>query len=196
MAQGIAFCGLNGAGKSTLAHALAKRTGRFEIDTEDFYFPEQKDSRKLALEGAEKIKTCHLGDIPFSVSRTKDEAQAAILRQMEAHPQFVLAGVTLNWCSEIVRRIGIVFLVQTPPQERVRRIQQREVFRFGERVLPGGDMYAQQCEFRKTALERDPAAAEQSLQALKCPVVRVDGTLPVEQNLEMILKRLSCLSEK
>lgn len=189
MAQGIAFCGLNGAGKSTLAHAVARETGRFEIDAEDYYFPEQSASRLSALEN-DPAETRHLGALPFSVSRTKDEAQAAMLADMQKNPRFVLAGVTLNWSSEILARIGLVFYVQTPAQERVRRIRQREELRFGDRVLPGGDMYDQQREFRKTALERDPAAVEQSLIRLKCPIVPVDGTLPPEKNLEMILGQL------
>ena len=48
--MGIAIFGLNGAGKSTLAHALAKKLNFYEIDVEDYYFPEQMQSRKNALE--------------------------------------------------------------------------------------------------------------------------------------------------
>ena len=44
--RGIAIFGLNGAGKSTLGHALAKESGYFEMDMEDYYFPEQRESRK------------------------------------------------------------------------------------------------------------------------------------------------------
>ena len=36
MVQGIAIFGLNGGGKSTLAHAVAKQTGYFEMDVEDY----------------------------------------------------------------------------------------------------------------------------------------------------------------
>ena len=50
MAEGIAIFGLNGGGKSTLAHALAQRMGYYEMDVEDYYFPEQKMSRMSALE--------------------------------------------------------------------------------------------------------------------------------------------------
>ena len=57
-------------------------------------------------------------------------------------------------------------------------------------------MYEQQSEFRKMAFERDIAAVEQSLRGLKCPVLRLDGTLPVEQNLKIILERLTCMTEK
>ena len=52
MAEGIAIFGLNGGGKSTLAHALAQRMGYYEMDVEDYYFPEQKMSRMSALENA------------------------------------------------------------------------------------------------------------------------------------------------
>ena len=190
-ALGIAVCGLNGAGKSTLAHLLAQRTGWFEMDAEDYYFPEQRDSRRSALEGGMPADMGrYLGGLPFSVSRTKDEVSAAMLADMRAHPHFILAGVTMNWPDEILERIGMAFYVTVPAQERVRRIQMREQARFGERVLPGGDMYAQQCEFRKTALERDPAAVEESLKRLKCPVVLLDGTLAPQENLKKILERL------
>ena len=195
MKGGIAICGLNGAGKSTLAHALAQKTGWFEMDAEDYYFPEQRDSRRSALEGGTPADTRqYLGGLPFSISRTKDEVCSAMLADMRSHPHFILAGVTLNWPDEILARIGMAFHVILPAQERVRRIRMREEARFGERVLPGGDMYAQQCEFRKIALERDPAAVEESLKKLRCPVVLLDGTLAPQQNLNKILERLDCFA--
>ena len=63
MIHGIAIFGLNGGGKSTLAHALAKQTGYFEMDMEDYYFPEQRESRKQALEDNRTIDTVHLGEL-------------------------------------------------------------------------------------------------------------------------------------
>ena len=41
MIRGIAIMGLNGCGKSTLAHTIAKRLDFYEMDVEDYYFPEQ-----------------------------------------------------------------------------------------------------------------------------------------------------------
>ena len=57
MIRGIAIFGLNGGGKSTLTHALAKQTGYFEMDAEDYYFPEQRASRIWALENDSIIDT-------------------------------------------------------------------------------------------------------------------------------------------
>ena len=86
MIDGIAIFGLNGGGKSTLAHALAKQINYFEMDVEDYYFPEQKASRKWALENNSMIDTEYLGELPFSISRTKQEVQTAILEDIKAHP--------------------------------------------------------------------------------------------------------------
>ncbi len=66
MIRGIAIFGLNGGGKSTLTHALAKQIDYFEMDVEDYYFPEQRKSRKWALENDSVIDTEYIGELPFS----------------------------------------------------------------------------------------------------------------------------------
>ena len=56
MIHGIAIMGLNGCGKSTLTHALSKAIGFYEMDVEDYYFPEQKRSRQAVLEHQRDVK--------------------------------------------------------------------------------------------------------------------------------------------
>ena len=189
--KGIAIFGLNGGGKSTLAHALSKAIDYFEIDVEDYYFPEQKESRQWALENSTVIATKHLGELPFSKPRNKGEVQTAILEDIKAHPKFIMSGVTMNWNDEIMSCIDIAFWVQTPVEERVKRIQAREEKRFGARVLAGGDMYEQQAEFRKVVKNRDSKAVEEYAERFSCPVMVLDGTLPVEENLEKVMKCLT-----
>ena len=191
MLRGIAVFGLNGGGKSTLAHALAKQTGYFEMDAEDYYFPEQKESRKWALDNDSVIRTEHLGELPFSSPRTKREVETAIMEDIKAHPQFILSGVTVNWRDEILSYIDIAFWVQTPLEERLRRIQAREEKRFGTRVLAGGDMFAQQMEFRNVVENRDPKSVEESGRKLGCPVIIIDGTLSVTENLQKMIHSIN-----
>ena len=190
MINGIALFGLNGGGKSTLAHALAKQIGYFEIDVEDYYFPEQRKSRKWAMEHDEIMVTEHLGDVPFSTPRTKEEVQDALLKDMQSHQKFIISGVTMNWKEDILSQIDIAFWVQTPLEERLKRIEMREEKRFGERVLPGGDMYAQQIEFQKVVGNRDIKQVEESAQRLKCPIIVIDGTVSVEENLARITEHI------
>lgn len=184
MAQGIAIIGLNGSGKSTLNHMLARELGWFEMDVEDYYFPEQKAHRQYALDHAER---CEMEQLPYAAGRDQAEVEVALLRDMEAHPQFVLSCVKLNWCEALRSRIGVVFYVQVPLETRLERIRQREVRRFGSRALPGGDMYEKQEAFRALVSKRDPATVEASIADLPCPVVRLDGTRPLEESLAKML---------
>ena len=55
------------------------------MDVEDYYFSEQRKSRKWAMDNDNIIVTEHLGNIPFSVSRTKEEEQNALIKDMQIH---------------------------------------------------------------------------------------------------------------
>ena len=188
--RGIAILGMNGAGKSTLAHALAKATGFAELDVEDFYFPEQRASRLHALDHDTVAETAHLGDLPFSVARTKPEVEQLLLEAMSNESGFILAGVTLNFCPAILSRIDLAVVLSTPLEMRLQRIENRELRRFGTRVLPGGDMYDQQVEFRETARSRDPETAARSAAQIGCPVLHMDGTAPAAQNTALLLTHI------
>ena len=187
---GIAILGMNGAGKSTLAHALAKVTGYTEMDVEDFYFPEQRASRLHALEHDTVAVTEHLGDLPFSVPRSKAEVEELLLDAIPENGGFILAGVTLNFREELLSRLTLAVELETPLKTRIQRIEDREIRRFGDRVLPGGDMYEQQADFRRMVETRDPSAASQSAEKLPCPVIKLNGTAPVEENIAAILAHL------
>jgi len=189
--KGIAILGLNGSGKSTLTHALSKQTGYFEMDVEDYYFPQQRESRKWALENNCVIHTDQLDELPFSNPRTKSEVQRAIMENIKTHPRFIISGVTMNWSDEILSRIDIAFWIQTPLEERIKRIQTREERRFGARVLDGGDMFAQQMEFREIVKNRHSKEVEESVTKLDCPVIVIDGTLSVIHNLEKITDNIN-----
>lgn len=186
MVLGIAIFGLNGGGKSTLTHALAKELGYFEMDVEDYYFPEQKASRQWALENTEVINTEYLDELPFSKPRAKSEVKSAILKDIDTYSKFILSGVTMNWGNEVLSHIDIAFWVQAPLEERVKRIQKREEKRFGSRVLFGGDMYEQQKKFREIVADRDEKIVEETAKKFQCAVITIDGTLPVEENVQKI----------
>lgn len=187
MVQGIAIVGLNGSGKSTLNHLLSRELGYFEMDVEDYYFPEQKSHRQYALDHAE---VCQLDELPYSGGRDQAEVEAALLRDMEAHPRFVLSCVWLNWCEALLDHIGMVFWVQVPLETRLERIRAREEKRFGARALPGGDMFERQESFREMVKSRDAHMVEESLQRLHCPVIPLDGTLPLAENVKKMLALL------
>ena len=183
MYNGIAIIGLNGAGKSTLAHVLAKKLHYFEIDVEDYYFPEQRSSRINALEGR---TSADVSFIPYLSPRAKSEVEFAIRKDINCYPQFVLSGVTLNWSESILSQIDIVFYLHVPLNERLQRIRSREAQRFGSRILPGGDMYDQHIEFLNKVENRSEQEITRSLENLSCPVVNVEKLLPLRNDTLVI----------
>lgn len=186
MPEGIAIVGLNGSGKSTLGYALAKELDYYEIDVEDYYFPEQKESRRAALDGVYEENCDYLGDKPYSLARTKEEVEEGIARDIAAHPRYILTGVTINWSEKILSTIKVVFWLKTGTDERVRRVKDREEKRWGDRVAEGGDMYEQQKSFRKLIAGFTDEKVKDSFGKICCEVVELDGTLPVQRNVEII----------
>lgn len=191
MPYGILLCGLNGSGKSTLGYALAKAIGYTVLDAEDYYFPTQKESRLAALETDGKGDNCSDGKIPFTDPVPKAEVQHAVLADIGKTPNFILSGVKADWNPQILAQIAVVFHIITPPDVRAERIVSREVHRFGSRVLPGGDMYEGQMQFRSFAAGRDETVVTDSFTGLDCPIITLDGTLSAAENVQKIRKILA-----
>lgn len=191
MQEGIAIVGLNGSGKSTLGHALAKALNYYEIDVEDYYFPEQQESRKAALEGYYGINCDYLGDLPYSVPHSREEVEACISKEISLHPRYILTGVTINYHEEILSTIKYVFWLRTDTNERVRRVKDREEKRWGSRVLEGGDMFEQQLWFRNRISSLTEEKVADSIGKTGFSVIQLDGTLPVQKNVEITIERLN-----
>lgn len=187
MIRGIAIMGLNGCGKSTLAHAIAKRLDFYEMDVEDYYFPEQKNSRQAVLEQQYDVKCEYKGELPYSMPCSAKEVQEMIRNDIEKHQQFVISGVTMNWDEDILSVIDVAFILEVLAQERVKRVQHREEVRFGSRVMSGGDMYEQQKAFRDIIANRSNERVDESADRLQCKKVRLDGTKSIEESISCIM---------
>ena len=160
------------------------------MDNEDYYFPEQKETRLAALEGNAKTANTFPEILPYSSSKSREEAERAMLHDMDAHPAFILSGVNANWNDGILSRIGFVFVLDAPLDTRLRRIEAREVRRFGARVQAGGDMHAQQKAFREAIAKRSIQTVLESAGKLPCEAVLLDGTRPIHENISAIIKTI------
>ncbi len=87
----------------------------------------------------------------------------------------------------------MVFLY-VEPNIRVKRVHDRAVERFGERVLEGGDMYESHMKFlqsnRKYEKDGSPNLAEQRewMKSMSCAILELDGTDSLAQNADTIVK--------
>lgn len=57
-------------------------------------------------------------------------------------------------------------------------------------MLSGGDLYGQEENFFRFVESRDENIVEEWVKYLKCPVIRIDGTKPIEENVDFIIGQL------
>lgn len=166
--MGIIICGMNGSGKSTLGRALAEYLGWRFIDNEDLYFP--------------KTDPNHL----YAVERTQAEVECLLLEEVRRDDQFVFAAVRGNYGEAVLPYYKAAVLVEVPRDIRLQRVQERSYRKFGERMLPGGDLYESEKRFYDLIAARPEDYATRWLETMEIPLLRVDGTRPVGENIAII----------
>ncbi|MDY3245052.1 MAG: AAA family ATPase [Candidatus Limiplasma sp.] len=172
MARGIQVCGLNGCGKSTLGRALAQKIGFHFIDNEELFF------------------TRNAADEPYQNPRSRAEVEKILMEEVRKHGDFVLAAVRGNYGKEILPLYRYTVLMEVPKEIRMERIRNRSFQKFGSRMREGGELYEQEEAFFRTAASRPEDYAAAWTRMLDCPVLSVDGTRPVDENVEWIVRQM------
>ncbi|MBE6558571.1 MAG: hypothetical protein E7661_06135 [Ruminococcaceae bacterium] len=168
MKCGICVCGLNGSGKTTLAQTLANELNFKHLDIEDYYF------------------TFTSANTPYSSSRTREEVEDLLLEDIKHNPCFVFSAVNGNMTKDIDAYYNLVIYLEVPLDIRMKRIRQRAIDKFGNRILLGGDMYEQEEKFFAYAEKRTPDKIESWLETVVCKVIRLDGRIPIQENVDVI----------
>jgi adenylate kinase family enzyme len=169
----IIVCGGNGAGKSTLGKALAQALGFVFMDVEDYYFP-QNDA-----------------DYKYDTVRTREQVNALLLDDMKKHQQFVLASVKGNFDENVRAMLNRAVYLHVPKDVRMQRVYDRSFRKFGDRMLHGGDLYEREQRFLDMVRQRPENEVLESLRSLNIPIIQLDGTLPIETNVQAAVKLLA-----
>lgn len=74
---------------------------------------------------------------------------------------------------------------------RMDRIRNRSYGQFGDRILPGGDLYEQQERFFSMVDGRTEDYTTKWLEGVKIPVITVDGTKTIESNVKVITEKFA-----
>lgn len=172
MNGGILICGLNGSGKSTLGKELAKRMNFYFIDNEDLYFP--------------KIDNKYL----YADSRTKEEVKELLVNEINTHQNFVFASVKGDYGEEIHPFFKYAVIIDVSKEIRMQRVRNRSYQKFGNRMLKGGDLYEQEEAFFQFVELRAEDSVEIWIKSLKCPIIKIDGTKPIDENIAIIMKQI------
>ena len=181
MARGITLFGGMGVGGTTLGKAVAQRLGWPHFDLDDYIW---------------------LWDtpLPFTKIRPRDEKIAMLEAAISHHPHFVMSGSMWSFRKVFEPHFGLAVFLTAPAEVRAERIRRRELNRWGARVLPGGDMYESEGSIHKDYMacarsyDEGPeelfslAQHEAWARELSCPVLRLDGTKPIEENAERVIE--------
>ena len=166
MTNGIIVFGANGSGKTTLGRELARILNFKRMDHEDYCF------RK--------------SEIPYTDERSYEECVNLMLADIKECGSFVISSVTGNFGDEITSMYKLAVYISVPLEIRMERIKQRELDKFGDRVLKGGDMYEQQLKFYDFVISRPLSRIEQWVETLSCPVIHINGTEDFRTNAAKI----------
>ena len=166
--MGLIICGMNGSGKSTLGRALAEHLGWRFIDNEDLYFP--------------KTDPKH----PYAAERTQEEVERLLLEEVRRDDHFVFAAVRGNYGEAVLPYYKAAVLVEVPRDIRLQRVRERSYRKFGARMMPGGDLYESEKRFYDLIAARPEDYATRWLETMEIPLLRVDGTRPVGENVAII----------
>ena len=178
MKRVIHIFGASGSGTSTLGRALAEKTGFRFMDTDDYYW--------LPAEPM------------YTLKRPIPERLALMVRDLDECSDAVLSGSLAGWGDPLIPRFTLAVRLVTPTPVRMERLKQREYARYGRRILPGGDLFEQSQAFLAWAAQYDdglPPLRSRALhdlwqQKLSCPLLTLDGTLPLDELAEAVLQKL------
>jgi len=84
-----------------------------------------------------------------------------------------------------------VVVIEVPKEIRSQRVRNRSFQKFGRRMLMGGDLYEQEEAFFRMAASRQDDYVENWLKLVKCPIIRVDGTRTIEENVQLIIQSVN-----
>ncbi len=176
MASGIMIMGSSGAGKTTLGELVAKKLGYTFVDIDEYIW--RKDT-----------------ELPFSAMYSKAEKINRLQEAISDCEHFVMAGSMDSFHEYFDPCFELVVHLHADAQTRVKRVHGRELGRFGERVLEGGDMYEAHEKMLTGIAGYDYGIGACTLQqhedwinSLKCKVIRLDGADTLEKNLNIIIE--------
>ena len=172
MGIGIIVCGLNGSGKSTLGKALAEKMGFRFIDNENLYFS-KTDPNYI-----------------YASPRSRNEVERLLMDEVRTYKNFVFAAVKGDYGKEILPLYNYAVLIDVPKEIRIQRVRNRAFQQFGNRMLKGGDLYESQEAFFNMISARPETYVEEWVRSLNCPIIRIDGTKPIEENLTFITEQI------
>lgn len=172
----VHILGGSGSGTTTLGKKISSKYNYIHLDSDDYYWDNQSSN------------------IPFTNAREPEERVELLKKDIDKYNNIVLSGALCNWGEEIKDLFDLVIFLNISTETRVKRIKEREYSRFGDRILPGGDMYKMHQDFIEWAKVYDDGDENVRsyklhtnwLKTLECPIITINEGDNVDEFLDRI----------
>jgi len=166
----IHIFGASGSGTTTLGKKICEELGYTMMDSDDYFW----------------LPT----DPKFTRKRPAEKRIELMKRDIEQSENVVISGSLTDWGDPLIPFFTLAVRIEMDPQQRIERLIQREKDRFGLRIAPGGDMYAQHLAFVEWARSYDTGGVDRRSKAkhdqwqklLACQILHLDGADTLENN--------------
>ena len=164
----IHILGAPGSGTTTLGQALASRLSIAFFDSDQFYWENWP--------------------IDFLKKREADARETLFQKTISDEKEWVLSGSIDGWNSNVENSFSHVVFLSLETNQRMQRLKQREIDRFGEAAIsPGGSQNKDATYFLNWASHYDDGTLagrslprhEAWMKGLICPILRLNSEAPV-----------------
>ena len=170
----IYIYGASGSGTSTLGRKISEELGYKFMDTDDYFWMPTNPK--------------------YTTKRSKEERLALMKKDISEADNVVLSGSLENWGDELIPLFTLAIRLVTDTEIRIERIRIREKQKFGDRIMPDGDMYETHMEFIKWARKYDTGSANMRSKArhdewqklLLCKQIVLNGADELEENFRKV----------
>ena len=170
----IHIYGASGSGTSTLGRKISEELGYKFMDTDDYFWL--------------------LTNPRYTTKRSKEERLSLMKKDISEKGNVVISGSLVDWGDELIPLFTLAIRLVTDTEIRIERLKIRERQKFGDRIMPGGDMYMQHMEFIDWARKYDNGSINMRSKAkhdewqklLQCRQIVLNGADDLEENLKKV----------
>jgi len=164
----ILITGASGSGTTTLGKEFSSSCGWKFVDADEFFWKATEP--------------------PFTDRRDSETRLRLILDELDGCKDIVISGSIMNWGPELEECFDLIVFLYLDADIRVNRVRKREISRFGK---ANSEFLQWVAEYDTGPKEGRSLAKHNSwLSKRKCPIVRIEDDLTVEERLKIMVKAL------
>ncbi|XHR92884.1 AAA family ATPase [Mucilaginibacter sp. UC70_90] len=175
----INIFGASGSGVTTLGQTLSEKLDYPYFDSDHYFWLPS--------------------DPPFTNRRPPEERNAMINSEMAGMQNWILGGSVINWNNNWQFDLSVFLYI--PPAIRIRRLQERELERYGDIIYTDRERNKLYNEFIEWARGYDELITNsRSLHShknwmnnIKTPLLVIEGDTTVRERMELVLRKIKTI---